>query len=137
MGFLEKGNSELVLPDDYLTDVIVDPAEKYLKENGSCLSKSSGVRKLNISDYKIDSLELVTGESVKADYFISAVPFYDFRNLIGSEIFDNEYSNVGRLKYSPILNVHVKFKGSIDGILRSRFVRSFKRNSSVDIQGEK
>jgi len=122
MGFLEKGNSELVLPDDYLSNILVDPAEKYLNENGSRVFKTTAVKKLNISDYKIDSLESDSGETVKADYFISAVPFYDFRDLVGSEIFDNEYSNVGNLKYSPILNVHVKFSSPIDNTLKSRFV---------------
>ena len=51
MGFIEKGNSVLVLPDDFLSNIYVEPAEKYLAGNGSEIYRAPGPR-LRLRPYR-------------------------------------------------------------------------------------
>lgn len=122
LGFLTEGNSELVLPHDFLSKLYVEPSEKYLADNDAEVLKSTPVKKMNFENDKVDSVELQNGENIRSDFYLSTVPFFDFKNLVGNEIYEAEFKQIDKLRYSPIINVHINFKSKIDTILRSKFV---------------
>jgi protoporphyrinogen oxidase len=93
----------------------VDASENYLTENKSEILKQSKIKKINFDDDKIISIELDGGKILTFDYYISAVPFFDFENLFGDNILNGEYKNIKNLTPSPILNVHFQFD-EIDGL---------------------
>jgi len=122
VGFLQKGGSNLVLPNDFLGNIFVQPAVSYLETKGAKIFKSAGVSKINFKDDRIESLITNDGKEIKSDYFISAVSFYDFKSLIGDEVFSKEFSAVSNLQYSPIVNIHLKFESEINDILKESFI---------------
>src|SRR5205085_12228316 len=83
--------------------------------------KSLRVTKLNFSDDKIESVITDEGNEIKTDYYISAVPFFDFKNLVGEEVYKKDFNQIDGLKSSPIVNIHLKFDSGINGIIKDRF----------------
>lgn len=115
-GFLEKGGSELVLPGDYLSEIFVKPAENYLQDIECIVKVNKSISKINIQDNVVTSLIDEDNKEVKSEFYISAVPFFEFEKLFGKELYH------GGLETSPIVNIHLKFDSDIDGIITERFV---------------
>ena len=82
-GFYGKGGSELVLTNGFLGDIFVEPALKYLAANGARILKNTRVSGLRLSGNAVSSLRLKDGDELKADIYLSTVPFFDFKNLLG------------------------------------------------------
>ena len=120
-GFVEKGGSNLVLPNAFLSDLYVEPAVKYLQSKESEILTNKRVSKINFEDSKVTSLILEDNTEIKSDFYISAVPFFDFKNLVGESIYNKEFSQVSGLKPSPIVNIHFKFDKNIDDVFQERF----------------
>ncbi len=133
-GFLKKGNSNLVLPDDFLIEIFAEPAVKYLKESETEVINSARVSKINFNSDSIESIiidnrnsppsswEARGGVEIKADFYISAVSFFDFKNLIGDEVYNKEFKMIENLRSSPIVNIHLKFDAGNDEIMIERFI---------------
>jgi len=106
IGFLRKNSSNLVLPESNLNSLYVEAAEKYLIDNKVCTLKGSKIEKLNFDNDKLISIELENNNKLNFDYYISAVPFFEFRDLVGEEIYNRDFGFVDNLISSPIVNVH-------------------------------
>lgn len=118
--FLKKDGSNLVLPDTFLTELYVEPSLNYLKDNTRILN--SRITKINFESDKVTSIITEDNIEIKSDFYISAVPFFDFKNLIGDELFNHDYNGVSELKTSAIINIHHKFETGIDDILQKDFI---------------
>jgi squalene-associated FAD-dependent desaturase len=117
-GFLEKGGSNLVLPDVFLSELLADPAEKYLTDNSSEIIKNKKISTISINDNRITSIISEDKEEIKSDFYVSAVGFFDIKNLFkGYDVL----SEKDMLKPSPIVNIHLKFDSDISGIIKNRF----------------
>jgi hydroxysqualene dehydroxylase len=117
-GFLEKGGSNLVLPDVFLGQLLADPAEKYLISKGSEIYKNIKIDTINISDNRITSVINEDKAEIKSDFYVSAVGFFDIKNLLnGSGVL----SEKEMLMPSPIVNIHIKFDDDITGFIKNRF----------------
>lgn len=122
-GFSANGGSSLVLPKTNLDELYISPAIKYLNDNHVKVITSSRIKHLKFSDDKVESLVFDNGEESVYDYYISTVSFYDFKSLIGKEIFDKEFKFVEKLQPSPIINIHYWFKGDgLKGIITDDFL---------------
>lgn len=121
-GFLNKDGSNLVLPNEFLGSIFVEPALDYLKKKGAKIFKSTGVSKFNFNSNTAESVITHDGKVFKADYYISAVSFFDFKSAVGNEVFCKEFNSVSNLKYSAIVNIHLKFETAIDEILKDTFI---------------
>jgi squalene-associated FAD-dependent desaturase len=119
-GFLKKGGSNLVLPKSNLNELYVDKAEEYLNANGAKVLKPLRISTINISDGKIESIKTEEGKKLEFDYYISAVPFFEFRNIFTNEILNGEYDLIKNLSPSPILNIHFEF--STSGLMTDDFI---------------
>jgi squalene-associated FAD-dependent desaturase len=113
-GFSANGGASLVLPKTNLDGLYITPAIKYLNDNHVKVITSARVKNLKLPDDKVKSIVFDNGEESVYDYYISAVSFYDFKSLIGAEIFDIEFKFVEKLQPSPIINIHYWFEG--DGL---------------------
>jgi hypothetical protein len=47
---------------------------------------------------------------LKFDYYVSAVPFFDFKNLFADNVLNGMYDDIDKLNPSPILNIHFGLK---------------------------
>src|SRR4030095_5239396 len=119
-GFVEKGGSNLVLPNSFLNELYVQPSRDYLNsKNAKVISNKAA--NINFEKKEVTSVILEDNTEIKSDFYISAVPFFDFKNLVGDDIFGRSFSKVGGLKSSPIVNIHLKFDRSIEDIFPERF----------------
>ena len=111
-GFLKPGNSNLVIPDVNLNELFIDDAKYYFKEKGVKCYKGKKIKPLTVSNNRIHSAMLETGEEIEADYFISAVSFFRFPELINGE----EFEAVSKLKPSSITSIHIFWEMTYPGI---------------------
>src|SRR4030095_3014316 len=117
-GFIEKGGSNLVFPDGFLSDLLVNPAVKYMEVKGNKIKTNKKIDRLCIRKSNITSIITEDNKEIVSDYYISAVPFFDSKNLFAnSELLNGKKG----LSPSPIVNIHLKFEKDITPIFRNRF----------------
>lgn len=109
-GFLRRGSSNLVLPKYNLNELYVNEAEKFLYEKKAKILKSARVENIDVKNELIDQICL-GGVNLKFDYYICAVPFFEFRNLFSGEELNGDLEKLRNLTPSPILNIHFEFEG--------------------------
>src|SRR5262249_1161357 len=80
-----------------------------LERHGVELRLPCGARALLVSGGRVEGLELRTGESVRADWYVTAVPFDRLLGLLPAEVVEKEpyFGNLGNLETSPITSVHL------------------------------
>lgn len=110
-----KQDAALILPKIHLSGLLAYPALKYLDLRGQDLRLSTGVKTIHILDNHVCSLSLESGESLKADYYISAVPFKALLRLIpeGFVAATPYFANLKKLQNSPILSFNFWFDRNI------------------------
>jgi hydroxysqualene dehydroxylase len=121
MGFLEKGGSNLVLPNSFLDEMYVQPARDYLNSKNVKVFTNK-TAKINFDSGAVSSVIFEDNTEVKSDFYISAVSFFSFQNLVGESVYNRDYSYLKDLRPSPIVNIHLKFDKSIDNIFSHQFV---------------
>jgi len=122
-GFLRSGSSNLVFPKSNLNDLYVYASENYLTKKNAKVLKSSKIIKINYGNEKIESLVLDGNSELKFDYCISAVPFFEFKNLFPENVLNGMYDSIDNLNPSPILNIHLGLKpGDLDKIMDDDFI---------------
>lgn len=109
-GFLKSGNSNLVFPKSDLNDLYVEASKNYLNNKNAKIFNSNKIVKINYGDGKIESLILEGTSDLKFDYYISAIPFFEFKNLFNVNVLNGMYDNINNLIPSPILNIHFGLK---------------------------
>ncbi|RPI17332.1 MAG: FAD-dependent oxidoreductase [Ignavibacteriae bacterium] len=123
LGFLSKGNSKLVLPLKGLNELYVEKSIEFLEKKNACIKTGIRVKGLKIINNSVEALITENNDELKFDYYISAVPFFEFKNLIGDELYRDEYNYLENLKPSPIVNVHLKyFTDNHEDILKHDFI---------------
>jgi len=121
-GFIEKGGSELVLPKGFLNEIFAEPAIEYLKEKGSEILSNKSVTGFKFKDNAVSSLILEDNSEIQTDFYISAVPFFNFKSMLGEEVYNKYFEGLNELSPSPIVNIHLKFDKNISSIFRHDFI---------------
>lgn len=120
MGFIEKGGSELVLPNGFLSDIFVEPALEFLKKKDADLISGKSVSGFRFNNDNVSSLILEDSKEIKTDFYISAVPFFNFKTLLG-EAHTKYFNGLNELSSSPIVNIHLRFDKNVSDIFRTSF----------------
>lgn len=120
-GFLKKGGSELVLPNDFLSNMFSVPATDYLKNMNARIYVNQRVSKINFENNMVTSLITEDSTEIKSDFYVSTVPFFEFKNLVRENVYNRDFLKIEGLKPSPIVNIHLKFEKSIEHIFRGKF----------------
>lgn len=129
LGFIEKGGSELVLPKGYLSDIFVEPAIEYLKNKDAAVIPNKGISAIKINDNAVTELILEDNASFKTDFYISAVPFFNFKSLFEGNDYSNNFGTMRELRASPIVNIHLKFDRDINSVLEADFAGMLNTSS--------
>jgi|WetSurMetagenome_2_1015567.scaffolds.fasta_scaffold30398_4 hydroxysqualene dehydroxylase len=141
-----KKNMSIILSNCSLNDLFIDSAIDYLEKNSVLLKKSTGVKKINIIDNKIQNVEIISGEKVSADYYFSAIPYYLYENIVEKKDYSKYFYSIDKLKSSTIISVHLFFEkelelnaddemiGLVDTVVQWVFVKS-KRHLCLVISG--
>lgn len=141
--FVKKGTEKkkfmsIILSDAGLNDLFINNAVNLLKEKSVKLNLNSGIKNIEVEDNKIKNIELLNGNPVTADYYISTVPNYSFAKLFDKNKYSQYFCNTEELKSSAIISVHLFFKedlnldvenemiGLVDSIVQWIFIKSKK-----------
>ncbi|MGA2668864.1 MAG: hydroxysqualene dehydroxylase HpnE [Ignavibacteria bacterium] len=121
-GFFKKDGANLILPLDSLNSIFVDGCVKYLEERNTSVMLQTRIDCFNFNNNRVESATLSNGNEIKADYYISAVPFYEFKNIVGDDIYSKHYNGINNLTASPIINIHHKINNHAKEVLNCDFV---------------
>jgi squalene-associated FAD-dependent desaturase len=114
IGFEEKKNSTLVIPDANLNELLIDGAVKYFKKNSVNVLLDKAVKQISVSENEVECLILEDEAKLNSDFYISTVPFFAFKRLFDEKVFiENEFKS-DLLKTSGIVSVHLFFGNDID-----------------------
>ncbi len=111
-GFLGSNfDSRLIIPNSPLNDLLAKPAREYLEIRGQKIETGMSVKKIHVLDNQVQGVELESGELIRADYYISAVPFASLLRLIPEGFVESEpyFCNLKKLKNSPIVSINLWF----------------------------
>jgi squalene-associated FAD-dependent desaturase len=109
-GFLRhRRGFEVEVPSVPLARLYGDELQKWLATHGVSIRPNSAARSLHIAFDRVESVELRSGETIRADWIIAAVPFDRLLDLLPAEIVDPQpyFAKLRRLETSPITSVHV------------------------------
>ncbi len=122
---------------------IGEPARRMLEERGATLALGDAVRRLAVSPEpggegewgSVAAVELASGRRIVGREFVSALPFSALLRLLPPEVAGLEFFNrMGRLEWSPIVNLHVLYDRPVMSLPLCAFVDSplqwvFNRNA--------
>jgi squalene-associated FAD-dependent desaturase len=108
-GFLgHRRGFEVQLPRVPLGQFYGEELQAWLTRHGVRLSLGCGVRRFHLADGRVERMELRNGETMRADWYIAAVPFDRLLDLLPPELIEREpyFGDLRRLETSPITSVH-------------------------------
>jgi squalene-associated FAD-dependent desaturase len=108
-GFFKKDGANLILPVDTLNRIFIESSEEYLKNRNTSFIMQTRTEKINFNGNMVGSVRLPDASEVRADYYISAVPFFEIENLIGEGIYKENFGDSKNLHESPIINIHHRY----------------------------
>jgi squalene-associated FAD-dependent desaturase len=102
-----------------LGTLYTEPTLAYLERRGGCVRTHTIVDEIHFTkepEHQIAALTLQTGETVKADYYISALQFDLLRKLLPSKVTGgvSYWEDMDRIELSPILGVNLWFDRPVD-----------------------
>lgn len=108
--FASPFEASLIFPKYNLNEILANPARRYLEYRGHEVRTLTAAKGFHILDEKVHSIELANGERIRADYFISAVPFQALPSLIPPGYLTLPYfKNLQHLRTSPIISFNLWF----------------------------
>jgi squalene-associated FAD-dependent desaturase len=109
-GFLGHRRAfEIELPRVPLGRLYGEELQTWLTRHSVRLRMGCGARRLQVAESRVEGIELRNGETVRADWYITATPFERLLDLLPAEVVEREnyFGDLRRLTTSPITSVHV------------------------------
>jgi squalene-associated FAD-dependent desaturase len=115
-GFLrDRTGFVLQLPKVPLGRLYGDELQSSFSKRGVRLLLNGGVRSLEIVDNSVRAIQTRQGETLTADWYVSAVPFDRLLELLPADLVEREpyFANLRRLETSPITSVHLWYDRAV------------------------
>jgi squalene-associated FAD-dependent desaturase len=109
-GFLShRRGFEVELPRVPLGRLYGAELQAWLAHQGVCLRLGCGAGRLHVIDGRMDGVELRNGETIRADWYVAAVPFDRLLALLPEELIAAEayFGGLRNLQTSSITSVHI------------------------------
>jgi squalene-associated FAD-dependent desaturase len=105
---------------------LYDTAESVIVRGGGSVRYGASVKQIHGRDEGVESVELSDGEQLKADVYVSALPFDRLDRVVSDELraADSRLASLGQMAHSPILGVHVWYAESVLSLPHMIFVDS-------------
>jgi squalene-associated FAD-dependent desaturase len=118
-----------------LSELYTEQARSFIEERGGKISLRTSAKRLLFADDICTGIELANGETVKADIYISAVPYFALRQFLPEKLVSsNQYFAAWQtFKSSPIISIYLWFDQTITdlqfaGLLHARLQWLFNKN---------
>ncbi len=116
-GFLANSYGyEFGVPTVPLGTLYTDAAVKYIQQRGGCVETKTIVDTIEFDENRVTSVSLLNGETVAADYFISALQFDLLLKLLPNELIEKLpfFNLLNQIEFAPLVGVHLWFDRKID-----------------------
>ena len=114
-GLLKKpGDAAIGYSRVGLTSLAGEPARRFLESRGSELLMGRAVKSIGIQGGAVQSVELSDGSSLKANAYVSALPFRELLELLPNEVASSHFfDGASKLSSSPIVGIHLWYDRTI------------------------
>lgn len=92
-----------------LSELYTDAARQFIEMRGGEVRLRTQISRLVVESEAVATVELKSGERVKADFFISAVPPNILWQLLDENLRAREFSYLSKLQSSPIVSINLWF----------------------------
>jgi hydroxysqualene dehydroxylase len=96
-----------------LSELYTEGASDFIRSRGGEVRTDAQVHGLVIEGGSVTAAELMGGERVEADSFISAVPPAALLQMLPDDLRGKEFSKLGRLGSSPIVSINLWFDRAV------------------------
>ncbi len=124
-----------------LSEVMGDAVEARLREQGVTLLLGYTAERIGVTDGAVDGVTVTRGETLRADWYVSALPPYALTPLLDAELQASPaFAPAATHDYAPIVNVHVWYDREVTDIEWVAFVDSplqyvFNRTRIANLDG--
>jgi squalene-associated FAD-dependent desaturase len=115
-GFLTHPRGfEVELPTVPLGELYGERLQRWFSIRGSHLRLNQAVRRIHIKGDTVDAVETRSGDLLRADAIIAALPFERLLDVLPSEVIERYevFSNLRKLETSPITSVHLWYRDAV------------------------
>ena len=135
-----RQDSTMVIARTGLSDLYTEDARKYIEDRGGEVRLNADAVSINFDGDRAEGVQMRSGEVIKADTMISAVPYFALRRILPEEILASSHSfrNLKEFKSAPIVSINLWYAKPVAdlefaGLLDSRIEWVFNKNA---ISGE-
>lgn len=109
--FSGKNDGFLIFPKVGLSELFVEPAEKYLKMRGHHIIRGLALKEIRILNNKVQAFKFADGTEVQTDLFISALPFRQLLHTMPSTLIESrkDLNQLRTMQSSPIISINLFF----------------------------
>jgi hydroxysqualene dehydroxylase len=104
--FEKFGDLSLIVPDEPLGNIFIEPFLKYA-EGKIDIRTNACVKNISIKDGSVKGVVLENGEEITGDYYISAVPFHNFKNIIDTDNLNKYFNDLSELVSASIVSIYI------------------------------
>lgn len=113
--FGQRHDGFLVFPKVGLSELLVDPAEKYLQLRHHHLTRGIGLKSIQMMNNEVQGFVFSDGSILKADLYVSALPHTQLLSTL-PEPFVTSHHQLSKMKTvtgSPIISINLFFKNFV------------------------
>ncbi|HSO73881.1 MAG TPA: hydroxysqualene dehydroxylase HpnE [Blastocatellia bacterium] len=103
-----RGSTSIGIARVGLSDLYTGGAREFIESHGGKVRTASEVARLVVEQDSVVAAELTSGETFRADYFISAVPPNAFLRMLDEKT-AKSFEPIGKLESSPIVSINLWF----------------------------
>ena len=131
--FGKRSNASLLIPTAGLSEILVDPARRYIEGHGGDVVTGMAADAVSISGRTVKGVQLSSGEEVSAPAVIVAAPHYAAADILHDKDMTQPLS---QLETAPIITVNLWFDREVMtepmiALLNGRMQWVFNRSSMV------
>lgn len=119
-----------------LSDLYTEDARQFVEQRGGTIRLNAEVARIEFDGFRAVAVELKTGERIRADAIISAVPYFALPRMIEPEVFAASpgLRQIAQFKSAPIVSVNLWYAEPVtdvefSGLLESRIEWVFNKNA--------
>ena len=97
-----------------LSELMGEPARDYIQARGGALLLGRPATRLLLEDGRVAGVELAGGETLRAGWYVSALPFGVLKGLLPDSLAQEPFfSRLGQLTSAPIVDLHIWYDGPV------------------------
>jgi squalene-associated FAD-dependent desaturase len=117
-----REDSCLLIPKAGLSELFVNPAVTFIRDHGGEVRTGSRVHTMTVEDDFVRNVQTSAGDTVEAECYIQAVPYYDISLMLRH---DFKVPNLSHFVSTPIVSINLWFDRSV---LEKEFVAVLNSN---------